>query len=298
MTGLMLAQKISQIRAVTIFEKSRGVGGRIATRRTDRAKFDHGAQFYRLKEPLADIHKGWIARSLVNDWFTEKGERHFNALGGMTALAKDLAENINVVLNERVSFIQHVGEKWIVTFESGRIESTDELVFTCPAPQTLEILKTSGVGFPSALSDITYTKALVVLFEDSPVPFKFKTHGYIEPERSLFFSLADQTEKKVSPVINALTATLGPEPSEALFDTPDDQIIFQAVAELKRLSPGFEAGVAQVKKWRYCMARKTFGELFTEIGRGLYLAGDGFGGASLNGAARSARALSEFMRLR
>ncbi len=215
----------------------------------------------------------------------------------MTTLAKDLAEEINVVLNEKVSFIQPDGGKWNITFEPGRIESTDELVFTCLVPQTLGILKTSGVAFPSALSDVTFTKALVVLIEDSPTPFKFETLGYVEPKNALFFSLADQSEKNVSPV-NALTATLASDPSETRFDAPDDEIILQAVAELKRLSPGFEAGVAQVKKWRYCMVRKTFGALFVEIQRGLYLAGDGFGGASLNGAARSAGALSEYLRSR
>ena len=36
--------------AVTVLEKSRGVGGRIATRRVGRLAFDHGAQYLMVRD--------------------------------------------------------------------------------------------------------------------------------------------------------------------------------------------------------------------------------------------------------
>lgn len=266
----------------------------MATRRTDDAKFDHGAQFYRLKKPLRGMHERWLERQLVKLWFVENGEQHFNAPNGMTALAKDLASDVHVILNERVTQLRRDGERWAVTFESLRTELTDEIIFTCPVPQTLEILKASSIDFALELKDVTYSKAIVLLIENSPSPFAFTAHGYIEPKSSSIFSIADQFEKGLSKT-NALAVTLDAESSEKLFDSPEAEVITEALADLKKHSPGFEPGTIQIKKWRYCQVQKTLGELFTQVSPGVYLAGDGFGGASLNGAARSANALGEHL---
>ena len=245
LSGLLLADKLSSVRDVCVFDKARGVGGRMATRRTDEAKYDHGAQFYRLKEPLRELHERWLKKNLVSLWFIENSLQHFCARGGMTALAKDLAQDSNVVLNERVASLQQNDQKWNVLFDSGKRETADEVVFTCPAPQTLEILKASSIKFPSQLSELKYSSALVLLIEKSPVPFKFNSHGYIEPKDSLIFSVADQRDKGIAQ-IDALTVTLSTDFSDAHFDAPEDVVIQHAVTELKRLSPMFEPGVVQL----------------------------------------------------
>jgi predicted NAD/FAD-dependent oxidoreductase len=275
-----------------VFDKARGVGGRLATRRSDSAKFDHGAQFYRLKEPLKEMHDRWLQKNLVKLWFEDDGESHYIANEGMTALAKDLAGDNEVHLNERATRLRRVDGKWQVTFESERNEIADEVILTCPVPQALELLRSSEVSYSDRLNEVTYTKALVLLIENSPSPFRFKNHGYLEPKNSSIFSIADQREKTISKV-NALTVTLGAEISDRLFDAPESEVFQAAVKELKKLSPDFEPGEMQLKKWRYCQVQKTFGELFSQVSSGLYLAGDGFGGASLNGAARSATALAK-----
>ena len=43
--GLTLGNQLKDYTKVTVFEKSRGVGGRLATRRATHYFFDHGAQF-------------------------------------------------------------------------------------------------------------------------------------------------------------------------------------------------------------------------------------------------------------
>ncbi|WP_405049538.1 NAD(P)-binding protein [Rhizobium sp. BK176] len=42
--GLTIVRSLQKIADVIVFEKSRGVGGRMATRRIDDVSFDHGAQ--------------------------------------------------------------------------------------------------------------------------------------------------------------------------------------------------------------------------------------------------------------
>ena len=50
MAGLTVAKKLKDFADITIFEKSRGAGGRICSRYTEPFVFDHGAQFFTTKD--------------------------------------------------------------------------------------------------------------------------------------------------------------------------------------------------------------------------------------------------------
>ena len=61
MAGLAAARLLREAGAsCTIFDKSRGLGGRMATRRTGDFSFDHGAQYFTARGPRF--------RALVDDW--------------------------------------------------------------------------------------------------------------------------------------------------------------------------------------------------------------------------------------
>lgn len=45
-SGIILANELKKVAAVKIFEKSRGVGGRMSTRYSEQFSFDHGAQCF------------------------------------------------------------------------------------------------------------------------------------------------------------------------------------------------------------------------------------------------------------
>ncbi|MFN3164316.1 MAG: FAD-dependent oxidoreductase, partial [Pseudohongiellaceae bacterium] len=46
LAGIAAARQLAPLADVTVFEKSRGPGGRMATRRAGDFQFDHGAQFF------------------------------------------------------------------------------------------------------------------------------------------------------------------------------------------------------------------------------------------------------------
>ena len=64
--GITVAKAVQDIADVIIFEKSRGLGGRMAQRRRTGYAFDHGAQYFSLR-----IHKG---QALLR-----RGHRQFQA---------------------------------------------------------------------------------------------------------------------------------------------------------------------------------------------------------------------------
>ena len=88
-----------------LVEKSRSVGGRLATRRIGEGKADHGAQFFTVRSP--ELEKGvesWLQEGWVRRWFGDSHPR-YTGTEGMNALAKNLATGLTVRLNTKVLLI-------------------------------------------------------------------------------------------------------------------------------------------------------------------------------------------------
>ena len=49
MSAITLAKNLTNDNSITLFEKSKSVGGRVSTRRSESYEFDHGAQFFTAK---------------------------------------------------------------------------------------------------------------------------------------------------------------------------------------------------------------------------------------------------------
>ena len=57
---------------VTIIEKGRGVGGRMATRRMEGARIDHGAQFFTTRDQrLSKLNQIWLQEGQVVPWYDQ-----------------------------------------------------------------------------------------------------------------------------------------------------------------------------------------------------------------------------------
>jgi renalase len=144
-------------------EKSRGIGGRVATRRRDGAIFDHGAQFFR---PVDDAQHHFFTQVLPHDqlidiappvWTFDKhntitqGDTTQNTLpkfiyrDGINQLAKLLTPTHMTITREtRVHHILlHDQQVTCVSDTGAHIASGAAVVFTPPAPQTHEILAAS-----------------------------------------------------------------------------------------------------------------------------------------------------------
>lgn len=70
-SGLMTARTLRDLGFdVTVFEKSRGLGGRTATRRVDPGlSFDHGAQYFTVRDPHFVRHvEAWVEQKIAAEW--------------------------------------------------------------------------------------------------------------------------------------------------------------------------------------------------------------------------------------
>ena len=68
-SGLTTAINLDKNYELTLFEKSRGAGGRICTRYTDSYNFDHGAQFFTARSPeFKEFLKPLINSGVIDNW--------------------------------------------------------------------------------------------------------------------------------------------------------------------------------------------------------------------------------------
>jgi predicted NAD/FAD-dependent oxidoreductase len=159
-SGLSCARTLADHgRPVTVFEKSRGVGGRMATRRSDNGvMFDHGAQYFTVRdERFQNCVDSWQHAGVVQRWTgrivslhgldTEQDKSstaRFVGCPGMNAICRHLAENLDVRTNTRVAPPTRCQGKWLVSDETdNELGRYDVVIVSAPAPQAGELLQGS-----------------------------------------------------------------------------------------------------------------------------------------------------------
>lgn len=292
-SGLVLARRIQESGAdVLIIEKSKSVGGRMATRRDGDAAFDHGAQLTSLS--LTNHLKD----ELWKPWVVIDGETKFALNLGMNKIGKNLAQGLDVKLNEKViNLKQH--QYVTVEFESGHTEVAKRVFLTCPVPQSVELLKTAQINYPESLAQVQYAKALVGLFRLESNSSQIKNFTYEENAGRGIFSVSNQQSKGVSENL-AFTVVMNPKFSEQYFEHSEADSLFliencftsYLTTKFKLNESEFTFVRSQLKKWRYSHPIKSFGLDYLALAdQKVVLIGDGFTGGSLAKSAASARAV-------
>jgi renalase len=155
--GLVTGQRLHEAGlAVTLFEKSRGLGGRAATRRTEtELRFDHGAPAFGVNfSRFADQVRQWEKSGCIARWeprrvrikgsSTQKRDSsvpRYVGVPGMSALGRHLGEGLTVISQTRIARISRPASDWALTDDQGSSHGPfDQLVIAIPAPQAAELL--------------------------------------------------------------------------------------------------------------------------------------------------------------
>ena len=274
---------------IVLLDQSRGVGGRMATRRIGASCLDHGAQFFTVRDArFEEAVRQWEAAGWIAPWFTREGHIRYRAMDGMKVLAKHLAKPLDVRREAKVETIEPADEGWRVTTGSGQIFHASTLLLTPPAPQTAELLSTCADRLPPeflfTLSCIEYDPCfslLVTIAGSSGVP----APGYVRPENGPVEWIADNKQKGISAGIAALTVHANAEFSGRYLEAPKDRV---ARLMLEAAEPWFGGQVTawQLHRWKYGrpVAANRPLYLLTHQPARLAIAGDSFGGPRLEGA--------------
>lgn len=189
LSGLQTANILNQSGyAVKVFEKSRGPGGRISTRREGEWRFDHGAPFFTVRNPVfANQVDAWRQVGIVDMWQGKSVEiksgkivaeqnppQRYVGVPAMNALAKNLARNCLIEYKRRITTLEKSNHLWRLYDETGKHTGDFELlILSVPPAQALDLL-------PDHLPLINSIKSVkmqpcwsVMLVSESPLPLPF-----------------------------------------------------------------------------------------------------------------------------
>jgi renalase len=144
--GLACADELAKAgHEVIVFDKGRGPGGRMATRRVDlplgRLSFDHGAQYFTARDPafIAEVET-WAQAGLVARWHAA-GEDAWVGVPGMNAPVRDLADKLAVGFSSHVMSLARDAAGWRVTLQGGSSHGHFEAALVAlPAEQATAFL--------------------------------------------------------------------------------------------------------------------------------------------------------------
>ena len=137
---------------VVVFDKGRGPGGRLSTRRDGPHRFDHGAQYVTTRDPqVSRWFAAWEAAGLLVPWAPRvagPGEpaapprgRWLVAQPGMNALVQHLAAGLDVRFGLRVDAVAAPAGGFSLRGEDGAdLGSFDRVIVAVPAPQAVPLL--------------------------------------------------------------------------------------------------------------------------------------------------------------
>jgi len=145
LAGLACATALVQVgQPVSLFDKARGPGGRMSTRRIETVQgmvaFDHGAQYFTARDPgFQDQLQQWAAAGLVAPW-PAAGEHAWVGVPVMNAPLQYLADAVDVSWRARVDALSRSGTGWQLLGDALEDEAYDRVLIALPAEQAAALL--------------------------------------------------------------------------------------------------------------------------------------------------------------
>ncbi|WP_341197251.1 NAD(P)/FAD-dependent oxidoreductase [Hyphomonas chukchiensis] len=283
LTGLSAARDLKEAGLdPVVFEKSRGLGGRLATRRTELGPIDHGA-------PGVPVDVAQAAGGSV--WSEGPHDARGIGIPGMSTLARNLGQGINVQREITITGVEDTANGLSLTDAAGGAHAGfDAVILAVPSPQAAALLVhetemaeaianvrmsplwTLLLGFdaPSGLSQdvLTLPEPLALAIPMLSKPGQIATERWTV-HASIAWSAAHlelDKDSAASLLLKAFMATTG------LVGEPD-----------------YVGG----HRWRYARVAQPLGQPFVANGAGTLLAGGDWAlGALASDAVASGRAMA------
>jgi len=292
-------------RNVLVVDKGRGVGGRMATRRIGEHRFDHGAPvLFGVSREFESLLSDRLDDSLLRpcSFIPHPPESPvtygpFVGVGGMSAIAKSLAEGLTVHTAVRIRSVGWANGVWRLASELGREYIARSIIMTPPVPQILELLHNSGLTLPPpadlSLRKVEYEPCLALMVVVDPTAYRLE-ETFTDPARGSVELLVDNHAKGVSAQAGAVSLHAKSEFSRAMFQESDEDIARQMLDDVRGYIDVSQV-TWQLHRWRYSRAVVRSPEPFLSIDDPglMFFAGDGFGAGDIEGAVCSGRRTAE-----
>ena len=272
MSGIACALNLYNKFDVSIYEKSRGVGGRLCAKSLPDGLFHFGAQFCSaqtssfkafLKKSNAIQFLGSAFDMKINSSIETKN--FFVANDGMHSLLKKYEQRLKIYFNQKAIKIDE--EKKLVYFESGNKESFDIIISSLPLPQAKEV-------FESKINhDATFNPCISVGMTISGSPnYKHVAYKNINEDISWLGTSKFYNKK------NDETWVLQFSPDASLAMMSDTDSFIQTLAEdavRNTINGQYKIMHSGIFKWKYALcSRSNLNNEYTYISKDAFAIGD------------------------
>ncbi len=290
--GLTAAGALRQAGITSVLlDKSRVVGGRMATGTIGDARFDHGAQHFGIRsERFKLLAQPWRQAGIIREWYrTADLEPRYAGAGGMRRIPEYMARSLDVRTKTTVERIGLL-DRTVVAIDQygGRVEAS-AMIITPPLPQTLALLDRSLIPIAADLREsldaIDYHACLTAMLQlDGPGGLP---DGHLSAVDASVAWMADNAHKGTSglPAVTVhSTARFAADHLEAPIDAWMARLMAAAQPHLEGRIVGSTG-----HRWRFAEPATTLdcdcAQLDVPVP--VVLAGEVFAGAKIEGAAIS-----------
>lgn len=272
MSGIACALQLHKNFNVKVFEKSRGVGGRLCAKTLANGLFHFGAQFCKAKSSsfeafikqndaisfqgsLFDCNKGLVTDST----------KYFVCKDGMHGLLRKYQQLLNIYFNQKVIKVDET--KKLIWFDSGNCEPYDILISSLPLPQSQEIFDTQ------IKHDATFSSCVAVgMTLNGTLDNRHSAYQNVNEDVSM---ISSSSFYKISEK-ETWVLQFSPNASYEHIHESDSYIQTQAEKSIKQIIKGkYEILHAGIFKWKYALcSRSNLSNRFTIISEDAFAIGD------------------------
>lgn len=271
--GLHAASRLKATgRPVLVLEKSRGLGGRAATRRWNNLPVDHGAQFFTAKSPefAAQVAR-WIEAGICHEWTRglhrfsggklhepeDRSHPRYACRAGMASLGRALGDPLGDIVRResKVSRLAVVDGQWQATLEDGCLVRSRSLLLTPPPAQSSTLLTESA---PTAAEEIARHHSLPCLavaacFSRMELPWQ----GIQAPDDVVLSWIGHDTSKRPELHSGRTIFMLHAAPSFSManYNAPEGEIaaaLLRRASEMTSLDLHLPLEIF-LQRWRYAL---------------------------------------------
>lgn len=295
LSGLLCAKMLNECDLpIAVFEKSRGLGGRLARRRHSWGNVDIGAPLLALTPeqlqyfPSDAINAQPYTTALWRDGklLPQATQTHYTAAGSNNQLCHALAGGIEVRRGQRVAAIHPTSTTLSLRDDNGEdLGNFSAVILATPAPQARDLLPTT--------SSLTITETpwqagwtVIVQFEGAWAPSEIidiESHAILRRIVCLSASPARDHE-------HCYSIELTDDANHHFEQRSDKEIIDRVMTELASIAPTPPLLHSDIQRWRFARAEAAVNcdTQRADDSLKIALAGDYCAGGNAEGALRSA----------
>ncbi len=317
--GLTCARRLQAAgKTIVLIDKSRGLGGRLATRRLAGTHADHGVCYLQAKDSqfqawIDELVSGGILQVWTNgihrlsaDGVLQsptKSAPYYAAPMGATSIAKYLGRDLEIIGDKLITDISPIDNGWRLSTKDPEFSLTAaQVIIATPPAQALNIARESiGAQSIEQLASVQFTRSITTIAvypeTDQNAATAIPWQGIQCIEHPTLAWIGLDSSKQIEPKQPVLVIQSSAAFAEQYFDAPDLSIIGQKlIDEIAPFIPTLHAPeLVQVHRWGYAFTKNPLSERFltAQTIAPLYFCGDWCGGNRVESAYLSGMALAD-----